>query len=81
MRTRSWSRLLYRNVLIAAGLAAALGVGAACAEPGAALGAQSHRDGYKPQGRGSVSTRSQFEPRKFLGPQSHVDVTLRQLRR
>jgi hypothetical protein len=50
MRYRSSSRLSYRNVLIAAGLAAALGVGTAYARPGATIAAQPHRDGQTPQG-------------------------------
>jgi hypothetical protein len=40
MRYPSSTRRSYREVLIAAGLTAALGVGTACAEPGAAAAAQ-----------------------------------------
>jgi len=49
MRHPASSRLQYRNVLIAAGLAAALGVGSALAEPVAA-DQQPHGDGRSPDG-------------------------------
>jgi hypothetical protein len=45
MRYRSSPRLSYRNVLIAAGLAASLGVGTACAEPTEATAAKRHIGG------------------------------------
>jgi hypothetical protein len=45
MRYRSSSRLSYRNVLIAAGLAAGLGVGSACAEPTESSAAKRHIGG------------------------------------
>lgn len=48
MRHPSSSRLSYRNVLIAAGLAAALGVGAAQSKPASADAAQPHPDGLTP---------------------------------
>jgi hypothetical protein len=48
MRYRSSSRLSYRNVLIAAGLAAALGVGTAHSKPGAGIAAQRHADRQTP---------------------------------
>jgi|HubBroStandDraft_1064217.scaffolds.fasta_scaffold295395_1 hypothetical protein len=44
MRYRSSSSLSYRNVLIAAGLAVGLGVGAANAEPGATSTTQPRSD-------------------------------------
>jgi hypothetical protein len=50
MRYRSSSRLSYRNVLIAAGLAAALGVVSGHSESGAAIDAQPQRDGQTPDG-------------------------------
>jgi hypothetical protein len=50
VRHRSSSRLSYRNVLIAAGLAAALGVGSAYARPGEASAGQPHGHGQTPKG-------------------------------
>jgi hypothetical protein len=50
MRYRSSSRLSYRNVLIAAGLAAALGVVSGHSKSGAAIDAQPQRDGQTPDG-------------------------------
>jgi hypothetical protein len=48
MRYRSSSRLSYRNVLIAAGLAVGLGVGSASAKAGAATAPQPRSDGQAP---------------------------------
>ena len=48
MRYRSSSRLSYRNVLIAAGLAVGLGVGAASAKHGAATAPLPRSDGQSP---------------------------------
>jgi hypothetical protein len=48
MRYRSSSRLSYRNVLIAAGLAVGLGVGAGDAKAGAATAPQPRSDGQSP---------------------------------
>jgi hypothetical protein len=81
MRYRSSSRLLYRNVLIAAGLAAALGVGAACAEPRAAVGAQPHADGHQPDGSIDASAGSRSKAAEAIAPQPRVDVTRRESRR
>ena len=50
MRYRSSSSLSYRNVLIAAALAAALGVVTGHSKPGAAIDAQPQRDGQTPDG-------------------------------
>jgi hypothetical protein len=50
MRHPSSSRLSYRNVLIAAGLAAALGVGTACAKPVTAPASQPLEGGQSPEG-------------------------------
>jgi hypothetical protein len=48
MRYRSSSRLSYRNVLIAAGLAVGLGVGSASAKAGATSAPQPRSDGQSP---------------------------------
>jgi hypothetical protein len=53
MRQPLSSRRSYRDVLIAAGLTAALGVGTACAESGAAA-AQPHADGQSPNGAAAL---------------------------
>jgi hypothetical protein len=53
MRYRSSSRLSYRNVLIAAGLAAALGVVSGHSKPGDTIDAQPQRDGQTPDGSGA----------------------------
>jgi hypothetical protein len=50
MRHAASSRFSYRNVLIAAGLAAALGVGSAFARPVAAAAPQPHGGGQSPDG-------------------------------
>jgi hypothetical protein len=50
MRYRSSSSLSYRNVLIAAALAAALGVITGHSKPGAAIDAQPLRDRQTPDG-------------------------------
>jgi hypothetical protein len=50
MRHASSSRLSYRNVLIAAGLAAALGVGTAYAKPVTATSSQPRAGGQSPAG-------------------------------
>ena len=50
MRHASSSRFSYRNVLIAAGLAAALGVGTAFAKPAITPASQPLGGGQSPQG-------------------------------
>jgi hypothetical protein len=54
------SRRSYREVLIAAGLTAALGVGTACVEPGAPAAAQPRADGQSPNS--SAALRSPRAP-------------------
>jgi hypothetical protein len=62
MRYRSSSRLSYRNVLIAAGLAAALGVVTGHSKPGAAIDAQPQRDGQTPDGSVAPATADSGRP-------------------
>jgi hypothetical protein len=54
------SRRSYREVLIAAGLTAALGVGTACAEPAATCAVQPQADGQSPDS--SAALRSPRAP-------------------
>jgi hypothetical protein len=78
MRYRSLSRLLYRNVLIAAGLAAALGASAA---PVAAVAAQPHGDEHQPDGSADAAGASRARSPAALATQPRMDVTLREPQR
>jgi len=83
MRYRSSSRLSYRNMLIAAGLAAALGVGTTYAQPGTA--AQPHgdgqRDGQTPDGSADGSAASPFRAGEPAVPAAPANIMPRGSRR
>jgi hypothetical protein len=61
MRYPSTSRLSYRNVLIAAGLAAGLGVSTVYSKPSDALAAQPQRDNPIPEGPLDAPVGSDFQ--------------------
>lgn len=61
MRYLSSSRLSYRNVLIAAGLAAGLGVSPAYSEPAEVPAAQPQRGNPIPEGPVETSAGSEFQ--------------------
>jgi hypothetical protein len=81
MRYRSSSSLSYRNVLIAAGLAAALGVGTAYTRPGEAIAAQPHANGQTPKGAVDGSAGRDLKARAAAVPSAPADIRLRSLRR
>jgi len=62
MRHPSSSRLSYHNVLIAAGLAAALGVGTAFARPVTATAPQPLGGGQSPEGTQDATTAAPAAP-------------------
>jgi hypothetical protein len=78
MRYPSSTRRSYRDVLIAAGLAAALGVGSAYAEPGSASARQPRADGQTPNGQNPPSGTAD---RSALLPAPTERVTARGSRR
>jgi hypothetical protein len=75
MRYPSSSKRSYREVLIAAGLSAALGVGTAYAEHGAASARQPQADGQRPNDQ---TPNGQAPPN---GTAERVDIMARESRR
>jgi hypothetical protein len=78
MRYPSSSRRSYREVLIAAGLTAALGVGSACAEPGAGTAPQPRADGQTPNGQNPSNGSAD---RSALAPPPGAHITTQGSRR
>jgi hypothetical protein len=71
MRYRPSSSLSYRNVLIAAGLAAGLGVGTACAEPADGVAAQPHSGGGLSRGTLADPAQSHYQALEAEIPPAH----------